>query len=566
MFLVAAEELKRHAGVCLNKDKSGILLPPNAPLLDVSCLPLGSVVSHTHVFVGDGPDRHKVELKRDGMIVVGAAVGSDDFVRRHIMGVVLRATRKLAALSLLDAQNALLLLSGCLSTALTYHLQVTPPRLAAAAAQAWDDAMDAARARIMSEPSVGVVPVVGPALQALSDGKARLPLKKGGLGHTSAAMLSPAAFYATYTQHAFHEQVGPDRMLVQELDFARALLTPSLPQAALELLADPCVMRLKAPPVKLQRSITQALQTRAHAALMDSAPDDRDKRIIAKPTDAFLPFLVLPTMAGLVLDHRDYIAGMRFYLLLPQLLRTPRTVTVDPPVAGVRDFSYQADACRHCRDQLCDRHLVHAHACNKSSKPKIKDRHDKVKLVRVELVKEAGYSGVLVEPSFAAMGARADLTQRRGDVFFRDESKLVHIHYVTDDVVVHPLSATYMDHGERVDHSHALGEAVRKKEKLYDSALTMMRSAGACRAGLRKVTFLPCAFTSLGGLSEPVVKFLNGAAGFLKACETAAALRRLRDDGLTPQLLSKRFRFRARALLQAAILQGNGSIAYSVGL
>ena len=183
---------------------------------------------------------------------------------------------------------------------------------------------------------------------------------------------------------------------MQELDFARALLTPSLPQAALELLADPCVMRLKAPPVKLQRSITQALQTRAHAALMDSAPDDRDKRIIAKPTDAFLPFLVLPTMAGLVLDHRDYIAGMRFYLLLPQLLPTPRTVTVDPPVAGVRDFSYQADACRHCRDQLCDRHLVHAHAYNKSSKPKIKDSHDKVKIMRVELVNEAGYSGVLV--------------------------------------------------------------------------------------------------------------------------------------------------------------------------
>ncbi len=85
------------------------------------------------------------------------------------------------------------------------------------------------------------VPVVGPALQALSDGKARLPLKKGGLGHTSAAMFSPAAFYATYTQHAFHEQVGPDRMFMQELDFARALLTPSLPQAALDLLADPCV-------------------------------------------------------------------------------------------------------------------------------------------------------------------------------------------------------------------------------------------------------------------------------------------------------------------------------------
>ena len=43
---------------------------------------------------------------------------------------------------------------------------------------------------------------------------------------------------------------------------------------------------------------------------------------------------------------------------------------------------------------------------------------------------------------------------------------------MTDDLVVHPLSPTYMDHGERVDHSHALGEAVRKKEKLYDSALS----------------------------------------------------------------------------------------------
>ena len=87
--------------------------------------------------------------------------------------------------------------------------------------------------------------------------------------------------------------------------------------------------------------------------------------------------------------------------------------------------------------------------------------------------------------------------ERQGDVFFRYESKLVHIHYLT--VVVHPLSATYMDHGERVDHSHALGEAVRKKEKIYDSALTMMRSAGACRAGLRKGTFLPCLHLSWRG-------------------------------------------------------------------
>ena len=115
-------------------------------------------------------------------------------MRAHIMGVVRRAARRLETLALVDAQSALILLSGCLAHAVCYHLQVTPPRLAAAAVAAWDEAVDAARARIASDPSVGRVPAVGPALQALSDAKARLPLKMGGL-----VLLSPIAFYAAYT-------------------------------------------------------------------------------------------------------------------------------------------------------------------------------------------------------------------------------------------------------------------------------------------------------------------------------------------------------------------------------
>ena len=75
-------------------------------------------------------------MTRDGLIIVGAAVGKDDFVRAHIMGVVRRAIRRLEALALVDAQSALILLSGCLAHAVCYHLQVTPPRLAAAAAAA----------------------------------------------------------------------------------------------------------------------------------------------------------------------------------------------------------------------------------------------------------------------------------------------------------------------------------------------------------------------------------------------------------------------------------------------
>ena len=142
------------------------------------------------------------------------------------MGVVRRAIRRLEALALVDAQTASVLLSGCLAQAVCYHLQVTPPRLAAAAAAAWDEAMDAARARIASDPSVGRAPAVGPALQALSDAKARLPLKMRGLGQTSAVLLSPIAFYAAYTQHAYVEQGCRTRLLRAELDHALQELQP----------------------------------------------------------------------------------------------------------------------------------------------------------------------------------------------------------------------------------------------------------------------------------------------------------------------------------------------------
>ncbi len=131
MFPVAAEELERHASITLNASKSGILLAPGVSDPALDRLPEGSSLSYKDRtrFLLIGTDRHKVQLKRDGLVVVGAAVGTDECVSEHIMGVVRCATRKLDALSLVDAQSALLLLSGCLAQALSYHLQVTLPTL-----------------------------------------------------------------------------------------------------------------------------------------------------------------------------------------------------------------------------------------------------------------------------------------------------------------------------------------------------------------------------------------------------------------------------------------------------
>ena len=420
--------------------------------------------------------------------------------------------------------------------------------------------MDAARLRIVSDPAVGRAPRVGAALQELSDRKARLPLVRGGLGQTSAVLLSPIAFFAAYAQHAFLEQGSRARRVRAELDFSLDALRTILPRETMELLSSVDQLGETKPDRKLQRDLTRAAHNLAWVRLLDSARDERDRRVLVHPTDAFLPFLVAPTTDELVVGSADYIAGLRFYLLLPQLLRLPSMpVAADPPAEGALDFSYEADACRHCARHFCDRHLNHSHACTRSSKAKIRDRHDMVKVVRAEAVKEAGYSQIRVEPRLSTSN------QRRGDVFFVDETRHKHIHYLTDDVVVHPLCPTHM-RGEATDHLYALSQAVREKDKEYKQPLEAMRSHGSCLAGLRVVKFTTCAFTSLGFLGKGTVTFVNAAAGFAKQRAIAEARTRPRDDGLSPQRVAARFRFSLRCKLQAAIMRGNGLLAAEVGL
>ncbi len=52
-----------------------------------------------------------VEIKLDGTVVVGVAVGTDQLVQEHLQAIVRQNTLKNEALYLLDPQSALLLLS-----------------------------------------------------------------------------------------------------------------------------------------------------------------------------------------------------------------------------------------------------------------------------------------------------------------------------------------------------------------------------------------------------------------------------------------------------------------------
>ncbi len=123
-----------------------------------------------------------------------------------------------------------------------------------------------------------------------------------------------------------------------------------------------------------------------------------------------------------------------------------------------------------------------------------------------------------------------------------------------------------MDRGEIDNPRYAMDQAAKKKRVSYEPAIASLRSAAAVTAGLRKIVFRPCAFTSLGALSGDSVEFINGAAGLAKL-RAELALRQLpRNDGLLPQQLSKRLRFQARAAIQAAIMRGNALLALTVGL
>jgi hypothetical protein len=316
------------------------------------------------------------------------------------------------------------------------------------------------------------------------------------------------------------------------------------------------------PPVRtLQKDLTHAMHCAEWSALCDNTPNARDVRVLKNPTDAFLPFLASPTHPGLVIEHADFVAGLRFYLLLPQLLRMPSDpATLDTPASdSSSDFSYEADVCRHC-SVGCDRHLVHAHACSKSSKTKITDRHELVKKARALMITKAGYANIQVEPRLDA--AR---NQCRADIFYVEPARAgtKETHYHTDDTGGHPLSPTHFP--KEVDDSmHTLHTLEKDKGLQYEPHMARLRNVAVVRSGLRAVVYRTCSFTSLGALGSGMSKCINGAAGFLKKRELLADVPRA--DGLSPQRVAGRFRFLARCCIQAAIMSGNAAIARSVGL
>jgi hypothetical protein len=504
------------------------------------------------------------------MVIVGGAVGTDDYIRKHIMDIVTSTLKKVAALTKLHSRQAAnVMLVRCVIQALGYHMQVTSPRLAEPAVRAWDDGITEFRKVIMSDPVTGAVPEVGEDLQRLSDAKAQLPGRFGGLGHTSAVLLSPICYYAAYSHHASLDAGTRGRLLLPELEYCYDRLirdTPLLePLDFMEdsLILKPADLGTRKPIRKLQRDMTQQAHTAAFLRLKSMPMTDADKRVVENPTELRRVFRIIPFDSDHMLEEERYISALRFFLLLPQLLRfDPAEARIaDAPVSDDGpDFSYQADACRQCSDSLCDRFLAHAHGCRTSSVSTIDGRHERVMRARLAMIKQAGYTDVSDEPR-----TDKENDQRRADIFYTDKlTPCKHVHYYTDDTIGHPLCKTHLAR-ELKDSSHTLGLLVKNKEDAYKSKLATARLMPSVLQGYRVISFLACALTSLGDMSDGMMRCISAACGYVKVTARIAARRAPRADGRTPQALAKAFKqeFLDRIFLELA--RGNAMIALAVG-
>ena len=180
-FLEELEELGEPRGIRPNRDKAFLLLPPTAPAPGPGVLPAW------------------VKVVRDGVVVAGAAIGTDDFVRQHFAQALDDYREGLSQLEpLAHAQPTcgMVLLGRCFTKMLSYLVRVTPTHLVADLIADADAAT--ARARHASLTPEGVTaPACSDARLQRADEVAALPLRSGGFGHTPLALTAPAAFYSS---------------------------------------------------------------------------------------------------------------------------------------------------------------------------------------------------------------------------------------------------------------------------------------------------------------------------------------------------------------------------------
>ena len=181
------DALWRHARIRLNRGKTRVW---NAGGEEPAGLARLQPVGAEPVWTG----AWSLPADQQGLLVLGAPLGSEAFVRRELRRKRETQDQLLARLPAVgDLQCAWLLLLFCASPRPNYLLRMLPPGATEAFAREHDAAVCACLAALLSQDSLPTQALPQPTQRLV-----HLPLRFGGLGVRSAVDAAPAAYWASW--------------------------------------------------------------------------------------------------------------------------------------------------------------------------------------------------------------------------------------------------------------------------------------------------------------------------------------------------------------------------------
>jgi hypothetical protein len=195
------DELANPIGIYHNLEKSEILLPTDVDQ--------GSISALAHF-----------PKTNEGLVVVGVHIGTDLFVKAHVLDKAENALHRGKALFLLadrQPKMAINLFGCCINAVLDYSGHTIPTQLMSHVTVHFDTGIHELRTQIITPPGVPFAPT-SITRNVLAIRIFSLPLRHRGLRYTPAAVTSPLAFYSTTLQYL------TDRRILEDLH----LLTPDL--------------------------------------------------------------------------------------------------------------------------------------------------------------------------------------------------------------------------------------------------------------------------------------------------------------------------------------------------
>jgi hypothetical protein len=394
-----------------NPSKSWLLLPVDAPDPDqatLDSLPPG------------------LNITREGIVVAGTPIGTDEFIRAHAKGASAEFARMLAPLERMAArghpQEAMFLATNTLISPANYYARTTPARLIAPTLRELDAQRERSILRIVGHADPSNI-ACGPERLARTSAIVALPTRLAGAGQTKLAELSPLAFLAGFLDATPHRNFATNRgHLDQEISWAHAealRLTGGLddaePESPLARTLPPDTASLLTipppgyePPAHPQRALVGALHAH-NAALLREMVDPvhavpqapltladavHCSQLLARPGDTSRVWSAPLDQRGNLIAPEAFTAWANFQLGLP-----PPPLPEQPLAAAVGHDGPRAQCSfPSCRRRLADPGLLaldptgsHAKNCGATAKALLRS-HNSITDVLHNFAGEAGLS------------------------------------------------------------------------------------------------------------------------------------------------------------------------------